>query len=326
MNRRDFITLVGASPLFSRVVKAQGSAKLWRIGQVRSGSPDQIGPSASALEHRLTDLGHTIGTDIRIINRFVLPQQVETEDAIKELLPNIDLLVVWGTLGAVAARKLASSLPVVFVSVAAPVEMGLVESLAHPGGNMTGITFEAATETYAKRLQILKEIAPNLSRVAVLGPAGDLNMGFAISSIQKAAPLLGLTLLPLPIKSADDLAATFEVMQSNRADGLLSVAGNLTSVLSRRIAELALTYQLPSCHPFRETVIAGGLIGLGPDRVWMAKQAADYVDKIAHGTAPADLPVQQPDRYEMWLNLQTAKVLHLSVPPTLLARADEVIE
>jgi putative ABC transport system substrate-binding protein len=160
------------------------------------------------------------------------------------------------------------------VSVAAPVEMGLVESLAHPGGNMTGITFEAATETYAKRLQILKEIAPNLSRVAVLGRAGDPNMGFAISSIQKAAPLLDLTLLPLPIKSADDLATTFEVMQSNRADGLLSVAGNLTSVLSRRIAELALTHQLPSCHPFRETVIAGGLIGLGPDRVWMAKQAA----------------------------------------------------
>jgi putative tryptophan/tyrosine transport system substrate-binding protein len=326
MRRREFILAGGAAIASPLTVRAKTRLEQWRIGQVRSGNADQIGPSATALEQQLRDLAEDIGTNIVVRNRFVAPERIATEDAIEELLPNIDLLVIWGTLGAVAAKKLVSALPVVFVSVAAPVEMGFVESLRHPGGNMTGITFEGSTETYAKRLQILKEIVPSLSHVAVLGPKGDLNMGFAMSSLQKEAPVLGLTLVPFQIGSGDDLAQVFDGIKSNQVDGLISVAGNLMAVLGRQIAEMTLKYRLPSCHPFAEIVAAGGLIALGPDRVWMARQAAGYINKIIRGTPPSDLPVQEPDRYKLSVNMTTAKALGLTVPSPLLVSADEVIE
>ena len=204
--------------------------------------------------------------------------------------------------------------------------MGLAASLARPGGNLTGITFEAAAETYGKRLQILKDIAPTSRRIAALGAESDANFEFAIASLQRHAPILEVTLLPIGIQSIENLRAAFDAMRSQKADGLVSIAGNLTSVSGARIADLALTYGLPSCHAFRETVQAGGLVSLGPDRVWMAKQAAGYVDKIIRGARPEELPIQQPDRYELHINLATAKLLGLKIPDALLARADEVIE
>ena len=327
MRRREFITLLGgAAVVWPLAARAQQTERVRRIGQVRAGSPELNIHSATAFEHRLKELGHVPSSTIELHNRFVPPQPLAMEDAIHELLPKIDLLVVWGTIGGIAARKLVRSLPVVFVSVAAPVEMGLVDSLASPGGNLTGITFEAATETYAKRLEILKEIAPNVKRVVVLGAEADANFSFAMASLQKHAPTLEVTIVPIGISSIADLPSVFASIKGQKADGLMSVAGNLTSVAGRQLAELALRYGLPSCFAFRETVESGGLISLGPDRVWMAKQAAGYVDKIIRGARPDTLPVQQPDRYELHINLTTAKALGLTVPPTLLARADEVIE
>ena len=327
MTRRKFITLLGgAAAAWPVTARGQQTERVQRIGQVRAGSPDLNIHSATAFEHRLKELGHVPSSTIELLNRFVPPQPLAMEDAIHELLPKIDLLVVWGTIGGIAAKKLVRSLPVVFVSVAAPVEMGLVDSLASPGGNLTGITFEAATETYAKRLEILKEIAPNVKRVVVLGAEADANFSFAMASLQKHAPTLEVTIVPIGISSIADLPSVFASIKGQKADGLMSVAGNLTSVAGRQLAELALMYGLPSCFAFRETVESGGLISLGPDRVWMAKQAAGYVDKIIRGARPDTLPVQQPDRYELHINLTTAKALGLTVPPTLLARADEVIE
>jgi putative ABC transport system substrate-binding protein len=191
---------------------------------------------------------------------------------------------------------------------------------------MTGITFEAAAETYGKRLQILKEIVLDLKHVAVLRAVGDPNVEFAMTSLNRAAPELGITLVPVDIKSAGDLESAFANVKKSEAEALIVIAGGLTYTVGTQIADLALEARLPSCHAFKETVMAGGLVSLGPDLLAMARPAAAQIDKIIKGTSPADIPVEQPTRYELYINLNTARLLNLTVPPSLLARADEVIE
>jgi putative tryptophan/tyrosine transport system substrate-binding protein len=326
MRRRHFLALAATAALARGfAARAEPTAKMWRIGQVTLGS-DPTAPIATALERHLAQLGYEQGKTIALTSRLVIPTPAAVEDAIGSLLPNIDLLVVWGTVGAVVAKKLASTIPVVFLSVGAPVDIGLVQSLAHPGGNMTGVTFEAATETYAKRLQFLKEIIPSLKRVAVLRAHGDVNGTFALASMEKPAAEFGVSLIPVDVETSKGMEAAFAQMREAQAEALIVVAGALTYDKSKEIAELALRYRLPSCHGFKETVADGGLISLGPDVVMMASQAAIYIDKIIHGASPADLPVEQPTRYEVYVNLKTAKALGLTMPETMLAIADEVIE
>jgi putative ABC transport system substrate-binding protein len=327
IRRREFITLLGgAASAWPFVAKAQPKGKFWRIGQVIGGSAETNGHFARALEHGLSELGYRLGDNLRLLTRYANPQLSGMQDAIRSLIGEIDLLVAWATIGAVAAKNVAGSLPVVFLSVGAPVEIGLVQSLPHPGGNMTGITFEAATETYGKRLQLLKELLPNLGNVAVLAAEGDANVTFAMQSLNKAAPELGVSLRIFGLRPNDDLAAKFGEIEQSHAQALIVVAGALTYVKSKQIAELALSHRLPSCHAFYETVKAGGLVSLGPDIPGTARQAAVYVDKIIHGAKPGELPVQQPTHYMLYINLQTAKQLGIEVPPSLLAGADEVIE
>ena len=327
MRRREFITLLGgAVAAWPLVAKAQPTGKSWRIGQVIGGSAETNGHFARALEQRLGELGYRLGGNLVLVTRYASPQLTGMEDAIRSLIAEIDLLVAWGTIGAVAAKNVAGSLPVVFLTVGAPVEVGLVQSLSRPGGNMTGITFEAATETYGKRLQLLKEILPNLRNVAVLAAEGDANVTFAMQSLDKAAPELGVTLTRFGLRPGDDLAAKFRQMEQSDAEGLIVIAGALTYVKGKEIAELALAHRLPSCHAFYETVRAGGLVSLGPDIPAMAQQGAVYIDKIIRGAKPGELPVQQPTHYVLHINLQTAKRLGIEVPPSLLVRADEVIE
>jgi putative ABC transport system substrate-binding protein len=327
MRRREFITLLGgAAAAWPFVANAQPTGKSWRIGQVIGGSAETNGHFAGALEQRLGELGYRLGGNLVLVTRYASPQLTGMENAIRSLISEIDLLVAWGTIGAVAAKNVAGSLPVVFLSVGAPVEVGLVQSLSRPGGNMTGITFEAATETYGKRLQLLKEILPNLRNVAVLAAEGDANVTFAMQSLDKAALELGVTLTRFGLRPDDDLAAKFRQMEQSEAEGLIVIAGALTYVKGKEIAELALAHRLPSCHAFYETVRAGGLVSLGPDIPAMAQQGAVYIDKIIHGAKPADLPVQQPAKYQLTINLKTAKALGLTVPPDLLVAADEVIE
>jgi putative ABC transport system substrate-binding protein len=238
----------------------------------------------------------------------------------------VDVIVVWGTVGSVVAKKATQSVPVVFLSVGAPVEIGLVKSLARPGGNMTGVTFEAASETYGKRLQLLKEIAPRLSRVAVLQAAGDANVAFAMTSLERAAPSLGIRLEPVEVRSADELESAFGVMNKNGAQALVVIAGSFTFRNGNRIADLARAHRLPSIHGFKETVESGGLISLGPDFIEMARRGAALVDLILKGTKPGDIPVEQPTRYELHINLKTAKVIGVTIPQSILLRADRVIE
>ena len=257
-----------------------------------------------------------------LLNRFAGSQPDKIEEAIISLLPQVDLLVVWGE-AAIAAKKLSGSVPTVFISIGFPVELGLVESLAHPGGNMTGITAEAALETPGKRLQILKEIIPDLKRVAVLGVVGE---PIGAETLEPAAHQLGLTLIPIDIKSTDDLEGAFADMKQSQAEALFVSRTGLTANLGKQIADLALAAHLPSCYSFRTTVMAGGLVSLDTDRLAMTRPAAAQIDKIIKGTSPADIPVEQPTRFELYINLKTARLLNLTIPPSLLGRADELIE
>jgi putative ABC transport system substrate-binding protein len=324
MKRRNFIILLGGLVAWPYRAEAQGTQKVWRIGYVFPAAPSVVGHFADAFERHLVDLGYNPGRNLIVTRRFPEPNHVE--DAIRELLPETDVLVTWTTVGGVAAKKLTSTIPVVFLAVGAPVDIGLVQSLNHPGGNMTGVTFEAAIETYAKRLQILTQIVPNLERVAVLRTIGDPNVTFAMKSVVQAAPALKITLQLIDIKTADELPNAFEMMKSLKAQALLVISSAVTYGASKQIAELAFAHHLPSCSPFREEVAAGGLVSLGPDMEVMAEQGADLVNKIIKGAKPNELPVEQPSRYEMFVNVLTAKTFGLILPETFLSRADQVIE
>jgi putative tryptophan/tyrosine transport system substrate-binding protein len=311
MRRREFIT--GSAAIFAGVFSAHAAtASSWRIGQIFGGSSNVV--AATGLAQGLSDLGYIDGKNIRLQTIFVAPGPDDMKTAIQGLLPDIDLLVAWGTIGGVAAKAVAPNIPVVFISVGAPVDIGLVESLSHPGGNMTGITFEAASETYGKRLQLLKEIIPGLARVAVIGAKGDPNVPFALLSLEKSAPSLGVSLTPIEITSTADLIGGFNRIKREWLGAVIVIAGALTYATGKAIADLALENGIPSCHGFRETVSAGGLISLGPDLTSLARQGASLVDKIIKGSRPADLPVEQPTRYVTSINLKTAEALGLTIP------------
>lgn len=321
MKRREFITLVAAAAGWPLTARAN---PIPRVGYIEGRRPT---PWMSDLLGALGDLGYVDGKNIVFVGRkFAAPTVQAMKDAISELQPDIDLLVVGGTVGGVAAKSAAAHIPVVFVSVGAPVDIGLVETLAHPGGNMTGTTFEATSETYAKRLQILKEILPNLSRVAVLGAIDDPNFPFAMRSLTQSAPDLHVSITPVEFGSAEGLGSAFKEINAARSEALIVVSGSLTYSNNTAIAALALAQGLPSCHGFREAIAEGGLISLGPDLRVLARQSARLIDKILKGARAGDLPVEQPDRYVMSVNLKTAKALGLSLPASMIAAAEEVIE
>jgi putative ABC transport system substrate-binding protein len=227
---------------------------------------------------------------------------------------------------AVAAKESGVSCPVVFATVGFPVTIGLVQSLREPGGNFTGISFEAADDTYGKRLQLLQEILPGLRRVATLGAGDDPNIIPALETARRVAPTLGIEIMDVRVRSVADLSSGFAEMMNKKAQAVLVIAGAFMFGHRDRVAELALAHRLPSAHGLREGVLAGGLVSLGPDLVVMAGQAAGYVDKILNGAKPGTLPVEQRARYETHVNLKTAKALGLTIPPSILARADQVIE
>jgi putative ABC transport system substrate-binding protein len=281
-----------------------------------------VGYLADEFEHHMLD--YLPNHNFAVIRRFPEPRTVAA--AIRGLLSEIDILVIWTTYGSIAAKKYATKIPVVFLAVGAPVGIGLVQSLNRPGGNMTGVSFEAATETYAKRLQILTEMVPNLRKVAVLRTIGDPNVTFAMVSVVKAAPSLKVDLQLIDIKTADDLPHAFDQMNSVGAQALLVISSAVTYGASKQIAELALAHRLPSCSPFREQALAGGLVSLGPDLKVMARQGADLVYKIIKGAKPSELPVEQPSRYELFVNLNAARKFGITLPMDLLGRADKVIE
>ena len=330
MRRRDFIAVICGTWLVLPVgAAAEQPGKVWRIGDVLTAPPERGAPFAQALEQSLADLGYIQGRNIVLLHRFAGAQVENLEEAVISLVPQVDLLVVWGN-AAMPAKRLAGGVPTVFISIGFPVEVGLVQSLAHPGGNMTGIAAEAALEINGKRLQILKEIVPGLDRVAVLRDAADRSFlyasGLEWTALDQAARELGLTLVPADIKSADELETAFADMKKSGAQALFVTRTALLANAGKQIADLAISTHLPSSCPFRSQVIAGGLVSLDADRLAMTRPAAAQIDKIVKGASPADIPVEQPTKFDLYVNLKTARLLDLTIPPSLLALADKVIE
>ena len=237
----------------------------------------------------------------------------------------VDVIVAAGTLAPLAAKQATATIPIVMTTAGDPLGSGLVASLARPGGNVTGMSL-MVPDLGAKRLELLKELLPRLSRVAVLWNAANPYSALVYKETQAGGRTLGIDVQSLDVRGPDDFDGAFEAARRLRLDALITVEDPLTASYRKDIADFAAGQQLPSLHGIREFVAAGGLISYGANLADLSRRAAYYVDKIFKGAKPADLPVQQPTKFEMVINAQTARMLGLTVQPTLLARADEVIE
>jgi putative ABC transport system substrate-binding protein len=302
IQRREFITLLGgAAAAWPLGARAQQTAKLMTIGFLGSGTLSSQGQWAAAFIQRLRELGWIEGRTVVV-----------------------DVIFAVGTEAALAAKQATSVIPIVFPVAGDPVGTGLVASLSRPGGNVTGLSNQAS-DLAAKRLELMREVFPRLGRLAILANTGYSGGVPEMDEIDAAARTLGLEVVPVPIQRAEDIALVFEALKG-RADGLYVVGDPLVNTQRVRINTFALAATLPTMHVQREYVEAAGLMSYGPNYLDLNRRAADYVDRILRGAKPADLPVEQPTKFELVINLKTAKGLGLDIPPTLLARADEVIE
>jgi ABC-type uncharacterized transport system substrate-binding protein len=326
MRRRDFITLLsGTAVTWSLGARAQQSAKLPLIGFLGQSAPSSENQRLTAFVQRLRELGWTEGRNIVIEVRWAQARpERATEFAAEFVRLKADVIVTSGTPQVLAIKQVTSVVPIVFAVAGDPVGTGLVSSLARPGGNITGLSV-LATDLAGKRIELLREVVPNLRRLGIIGNAGNPLILQEMSEYRAAASMLGLEVAVFEIRQAEDIAPTFELLKG-RAEALYVCQDLLTLANRVRINTLALGARLPVMLASREQVEAGGLMSYGPDFLDLFRRSADYVDKILRGAKPADLPVEQPTKFDFVLNLTTAKALGVMMPPSLLARADEVIE
>jgi putative ABC transport system substrate-binding protein len=325
MNRRSFIGMMAGGLLVAPLVaEAQQTAKLPTIGLLAASTPSTDGHRIAAFSQRLRELGWTEGRNIAFEYRWAEGRSARFAELAAELVRlKVDVIVTWGT-PIYAAKQATSVIPIVFPVAGDPVGTGLVASLARPGGNLTGFSTQHS-EMQIKRLEILRQIVPNLRRLAIMGNIGTPGAVVAMRELREMAPTLGLQVTVSEVRQAEDLAPAFQTLKG-RADALLVYPDVLFNKNRDRVAALALDARMPTMHGFREPVEAGGLLYYGPDYLELFRGTADYVDKILHGAKPADLPVEQPTKFELVINLKTAKALGLTIPPSLLQRADQVIE
>jgi putative ABC transport system substrate-binding protein len=285
--------------------------------------PSEAQRRQSLFWQAMHELGWMEGQNITVERRYAEEHNERLRVLAAELvhLP-VDLIIAPGPREARAAKAASDTIPIVFMSAGDPVRFGLVASLAHPGGNMTGLSI-VSPDLSEKRLELLKEVAPGISRVAVLTNA-DVN--YLLPEMTHKAQWLGVTLYPLNVPTADQLDHALVVRMTASTEALLVLSAPLFSQQVRRVVELAATSRLPTIYPFRYFVAAGGLMSYGPSQSDMARRVAIYVDKILKGAKPADLPVEQPMKFELVINLKTAKALGLTIPPMLLFQADEVMQ
>jgi putative ABC transport system substrate-binding protein len=326
VNRREFITLIGgATAAWPLAARAQQSERMRRIGVLMNTvSDDAEGQARLAAFHQgLQQLGWSVGHNVRIDYRWGGDAERIRRGAAELLALASDVILGSGTPSVAALRQATDRIPVVFAQVTDPVASGFVESLARPGGNITGfMAYEFGVS--AKWLELLKEVAPGVTRVAVLR---DLTIGIGhLAAIQAVAPGLGVELTPIGLRDAHEIERAIAAFARGSNDGM--IVPPTTSALIHRelIAAVAARHKLPAVYGFRYMVIAGGLISYGPDTVDQFRRAAGYVDRILKGEKPADLPVQAPTKHELVINLKTARAIGIEIHPTLLARADEVID
>ena len=327
MTRRQFITLLGgAAAAWPLAVRAQQPERVRRIGVLMNAAADDSEAAAliGAFSQGLSELGWSIGRNVRIDYRWYASNADAARKYAEELVAlSPDVILAAGTPGVTAIQQDTDSVPIVFARVSDPVGAGVVSSLARPGGNATGfMVFEYSLS--GKWLELLKEIAPHITRAAVLrdqtNPAGIAQFG----AMQALGPSLGVQVSAVNVRNGKEIESGIATLARSGNGGLI-VTGSAAAHYAL-IRKLAAQYKLPAIYVDRFSVADGGLISYGPDRADQFRRAASYVDRILKGEKPADLPVQAPTKYELVINLRTAKALGLTVPPTLLARADEVIE
>jgi putative ABC transport system substrate-binding protein len=327
MSKNVFHFALGAM-LFALCVsaEAQQAAKIPRIGVLAGSSSSGEAPRVEAFRQGLRDLGHVEDKNIAIEYRYADARLDKLPGLADELIRlKVDVLVVSTTAAVQAAKNATRTIPIVFFGVFDPVAAGLVDSLARPGGNVTGFT-NIATMLAGKRLELLKETVPKLSRVAVLYDPKCPGCLPQWNESQRQAQELGLQLHSMEVSSADKLEAAFKEATKARSGALAVTADPLANANRKRIADLATKARLPAIYPWGEFVDNGGLMSYGPNFAAVGRDVARYVDKILKGTKPADLPVEQPTKFELIINLKTAKVLGLTIPPVVLMRADRVIK
>ena len=323
MRRRDFITLVGsAAAVWPLAARAQ-QAKVPLLGFLGTTSPSAWSQPVAAFEQRLSELGWVAGRTITIDYRWTEghnEQALEIAEAFVQR--NVDIIVVGGN-GVAAAKQATASIPIVFPVAVDPVGSGFVDSLSRPGGNVTGLSLQGP-DVAGKRLELLRDIVPGVRRLAIMVNVGYPAAKKELSACQAACRALGIEAITLELRRAEDIAAAFDSLHGS-AEALYVVGEALVNTNHFRIATLALSARLPTMFGTRD-LGRGGLMAYGPSLPALFRRAADYVDKILHGTKPGNIPVEQPTKFTFVINLTTAKALGLTVPPTLLALADEVIE
>jgi len=296
-----------------------------RLGYVSSTGTIASDTSFAALRRGLQDLGYTDSKSILFEYRGAEGKPNRIPGLVAELVQlNVDVLFCPNLPAIDAAKQATQTIPIVMVSNVDPVELGIVESFARPGGNITGLTLQSL-ELSGKRLELLKEIFPRLKRVGLVWNTGDQSMNLITKQIQAAAPPLGVTLQPYGVRDPNDFGGIFEKISQNPPDALFSIADRLISSQRKQILEFSVKSKIPTMFDSAPAVEAGALMAYGPSRAEVSRRAAIFVDKILKGVKPADLPIEQPRKFELIINLKTAKEIGLTIPPNVLARADRVI-
>ena len=312
-----------AAPL---AAEAQSAGKAWRVGFVGAETLSTNRHFLDAFRLGMREQGYVEGQTLSIEDRWAEGKNERFRDLTAELirLP-VDVIVTFSTSGALAAKDLTRSVPIIFIAVD-PVGSGIVSNLARPGGNVTGLSINLGDEFATKWLQLLGEVVPRLSRVAIVWNPTNRSHASFLKAMQASTRPAGTKLLPQGVSNPDQLESAFQVMATGKAQALIALPDPLTVRYRARIVELAAKYRLPAIYGFREFADAGRLMAYGSNLPALSKRAAVYVDKIFRGAKPGDLPVEQATQFEFVINLKTAKALGLTIPQSLLIRADTIIE
>jgi putative tryptophan/tyrosine transport system substrate-binding protein len=328
VDRRTFLGVIAGS-LLAAPLAAEAQQQRGKISKIGVLAPSAERPMLEdVFEESLQRLGWVKEQNIRIEIRSPVGPKGAVAPAVAELMDVApDVLVVWGTVGALAAKRATRQIPVEFLATGDPVSLGLVPSLAHPGGNLTGVPAIASSEEFAKRLALLKEAVPSVRHVALLvGPDGRTLMDLNRETLAAAASSLGLDLQDIQVDTPGELDAAVQQAKGRGVQALYIWPSGFALTSGKQLSDLALATRLPSVHPFTASAVAGGLLSYAASLADVARRGAEYVDKILRGAKPGELPVEQPTKFELVINLRTAKTLGLTIPPSLLQRADQVIE
>jgi putative ABC transport system substrate-binding protein len=328
IDRRTFVRLVPIGlAMKSLRANAQQAGKIYRIGYLAGGSPAGSLAFVEQFREGLREHGWIEGHNVVIEYRFAEGSFDRLPALAADLVRlKVDLIAAIPTPAAVAAKNATGTIPIVVMAAVNPLELGLIASVARPGGNLTGIAFSFSTEILGKNLTLLKEAIPTVRHVAVLSNAGNPGHAVAIKNVKAAADVIGVQLSLLEVREPNEFDAAFKAMVDGRSEAVLVIADAQFQINRARLAELAAKNRLPSMHGFKEYVEAGGLMSYGPSIAASVRRGASFVDRILRGAKPADVPVEQPTKFDLVINMKTARALGLTIPQPLLLRADEVIQ